>query len=723
MGRGILLFAVVAAFFGGAGSARAESVLGIPCTTQSDGVRACTGDLAHRVRAWDGVPLDADVYLPPATMRGPFPLLVYLHGFGGSKTSSGADLSFVRRGYVVVQYSARGFGMSCGLPVSRTDAGCVRGWSHLADERYEPRDTQHLAGLLADTGLVDGRRVGVSGTSYGAGQSLMLATLKDRAVMPDYSFVPWRSPHGRPMRIAAAAPNWAWGDLASMLVPNGRGLDYSTDNDYGPAIGTPKMSYVGLLFAAGGGAGYFAPPGLDFRSDADSWVSHFSLGDPYDAYDRAVINEIYRHHSPYTIEDGLSRSRREAPAPIFDNTSWTDDLLPPTEQLRYRNRVLSRYPRSEYDLLFSDGAGHPRASLTGTTIGLAGLQTAFFDRLLKGAPGRPLGIRTYTQQCGGSTVTGPFDTATWGAQHPGEVRFDSAAPQTISQQSDPATGAAVDPIANAARSCITIPATDSPLAATYRIPAATGRGYTILGSPTVIARISAPAPSTQVDARLWDIAPDGQQSFITRVAYRPRLKDSRRQVFQLHPNGWHIATGHVVKLELVGADQPYVRQSNAPFVATITDLQLRLPVRERPGGQIRSALPYLDRDGSPLSAAKLAPGALSRPTRTRMSALRVSVRPRHTTTGCRRFTFRVVSTVRGHARAVDRATVGFGRRSVHTDRRGYGRIRRCLTRSGAYHARAYKHGYRDGSVAVRAARPPRHPSTGDGDEDDRPSVR
>ena len=55
----------------------------------------------------------------------------------------------------------------------------------LADVRYEPRDTQHLLGLLADAGVTAPRRIGVTGTSYGAGQSLMLATLRDRVAMPD----------------------------------------------------------------------------------------------------------------------------------------------------------------------------------------------------------------------------------------------------------------------------------------------------------------------------------------------------------------------------------------------------------------------------------------------------------------------------------------------------------------------------------------------------------
>ena len=148
---------------------------------------------------------------PAGKVKAPYPLVVFLHGFSGSKDDVTADITgLARDGYAVLSYSARGFGNSCGAPASRGDAACVRGWSHLADVRYEPRDTQYLAGLLADAGVIDGRRVGVTGTSYGAGQSLILATLRDRTVLPDYRVVRWRSPKGAVMRIAAAAPNWAW---------------------------------------------------------------------------------------------------------------------------------------------------------------------------------------------------------------------------------------------------------------------------------------------------------------------------------------------------------------------------------------------------------------------------------------------------------------------------------------------------------------------------------
>ncbi|MGH2981017.1 MAG: hypothetical protein ACRDKV_03115, partial [Solirubrobacterales bacterium] len=70
----VLAFATAMAFFGSlaarADAAQVSSVLGIPCTTQADGVQACIGDTAHRVRSWDGVPLDVNIWLPPASEDG-----------------------------------------------------------------------------------------------------------------------------------------------------------------------------------------------------------------------------------------------------------------------------------------------------------------------------------------------------------------------------------------------------------------------------------------------------------------------------------------------------------------------------------------------------------------------------------------------------------------------------------------------------------------------------
>jgi pimeloyl-ACP methyl ester carboxylesterase len=144
-------------------SARAQAPIapfGHACAPRA-GVRFCpTVDLSRRVASWDGVPLDVDVTLPPGG-TGPLPTIVLEHGYPGTKATFQAttptgngratyhynDNYYARAGYAVVTLSARGFGRSCGVPDSRT-AGCERGWTHIADHRYENRDVQYLLGLL-----------------------------------------------------------------------------------------------------------------------------------------------------------------------------------------------------------------------------------------------------------------------------------------------------------------------------------------------------------------------------------------------------------------------------------------------------------------------------------------------------------------------------------------------------------------------------------------------
>ena len=46
---------------------------------------------------------------------------------------------------------------------------------------------------------------------------------------------------------------------------------------------------------------------------------------------------------------------------------------------------------------------------------------------------------------------------------------------------------------------------DLPGVATYRLPAAAGNGYTLMGSATVIAKISSPTANSEMAARLLDV--------------------------------------------------------------------------------------------------------------------------------------------------------------------------------------------------------------------------
>ena len=124
-----------------------------------------------------------------------------------SRKSAASARSWTSQGYAVFSMSDRGWGDSCGgQSQTRVSGSCAHGYNHLMDTRYEVRDAQYLLGLLADEGVVDGQRVGVTGASYGGGISMALAALRDRVMLPDGSYATWTSTGGKAMRIAAAAP-------------------------------------------------------------------------------------------------------------------------------------------------------------------------------------------------------------------------------------------------------------------------------------------------------------------------------------------------------------------------------------------------------------------------------------------------------------------------------------------------------------------------------------
>jgi len=199
------------------------------------------------------------------------------------------------------------------------------------------------------------------------------------------------------------------------------------------------------------------------------------------------------------------------------------------------------------------------------------------------------GVHTFTQVCGGPSA-GPFTAATWEQLAPGEVRIESAAQQIIatSVPTDAPVGQAFDPIAGSG-ACATSDAADQTGAATYRSAAMPAGGVTLMGSPTIVADIHSVGPHSQIAARLLDVDPvSGQQTLVARGSYRPEALQTAAscQVFQLHPGAYNFAEGHVIKLELLPADQPYGRNTNGQAPVVITNLRLRLPVLESPDGTL-----------------------------------------------------------------------------------------------------------------------------------------
>jgi pimeloyl-ACP methyl ester carboxylesterase len=556
---------------------------GHACAPQN-GVLFCpTANDAQRVASWDGVPLDVDVTLP-ASGDGPFPTIVMMHGWGGSKTNFESDSPdggggtgwhynntyFAQHGYAVITPSARGFGRSCGAMDSRTSPGCDTGWVHLADHRYEGRDTQYLLGLLVDQGIVNPDEIGVTGISYGGIQSLNLARLRNRIRLPNGSYKRWRSPKGTKLSIAAAYPRWGGSDMTYALQPNGRFLDfrdYHVGQSNAPG-GVQKQSYVGGLYASGNGSGFYAPVTGPFNANLTLWKSLTDAGEPETPQGFRAGRELTGHHSIA----GLTG----VPAPMLLENGWTDDLFPAEEALRVW-RIFRKVKSARVTLQFGD-LGHPRGgNKPAEDHVFNGQGVKFFNAYLKGAGHgpRPGSVTAFTETCpADAPAGGPFHARSWEKLAPRDVHFGAGGAQRItSSGGDPAISAAINPIGGDPP-CEAQPAGGGP--GTAVASAVVGKPFTLLGLPTVRAQIRTKGRGGMIAARLWDVHA-GKQLLVSRGIYRLRDNQKGKLVFQLFGNGWRFARGHVAQLELVGSDATYVRPSNFKFSVKVSRLSVSLP--------------------------------------------------------------------------------------------------------------------------------------------------
>jgi ABC-2 type transport system ATP-binding protein len=199
------------------------------------------------------VDLDATVYLPE---HRPAPAILVAHGFGGTKESVDSDArELAQRGFVVLTWSARGFGRSGGeIALNSPD--------------YEVADARQLVDWLAnqpDDVVQDGAddpRVGVTGGSYGGALSLLLA--------------------GTDPRVDTLAPVITYNDLSQALLPNSaasspNSAETPSPNAFGDD-GVFKRSWAGIFFAAGMGAAGLANPTADATEPGTADTGQGSAG-------------------------------------------------------------------------------------------------------------------------------------------------------------------------------------------------------------------------------------------------------------------------------------------------------------------------------------------------------------------------------------------------------------------------------------------------------------
>ncbi|MGD9604366.1 MAG: alpha/beta hydrolase [Gammaproteobacteria bacterium] len=129
----------------------------------------------------DGTRLHGWLYLPDDAAR-PVPAIVMAHGFSALK-EMGLDAyaaRFTAAGFGCLVYDQRNFGASEGMP------------RHEIDPIAQMRDYRHALTYAETRPEIDGRRLGIWGTSYSGGLVLMVAAV-DRRVRCVVSQVPFIS--------------------------------------------------------------------------------------------------------------------------------------------------------------------------------------------------------------------------------------------------------------------------------------------------------------------------------------------------------------------------------------------------------------------------------------------------------------------------------------------------------------------------------------------------
>jgi len=159
-----------------------------------------------------GISIDTSQYLPKKL---PAPAILIAHGFGGSKESVESEAKFfASKGFVVMTWSARGFGESTGqIEMNSIDS--------------EVADTRALISHLAKSKnvVLDAEgdpRVGIMGSSYGGANALMTAS--------------------QDPRIDAVISDISWSDLEQGLFPQ--------SVERSPTSGPFKKVWAGTFFSA-----------------------------------------------------------------------------------------------------------------------------------------------------------------------------------------------------------------------------------------------------------------------------------------------------------------------------------------------------------------------------------------------------------------------------------------------------------------------------------------
>lgn len=553
------------------------------------------------------VSIDTTVYVPDST---PAPAVILAHGFGGDKTSlDGQARDLAARGFVVLAYSARGFGASTGT-------------IGLNDPDREVADARGLVDYLATRSDVTldapgDPRVGVAGGSYGGALALMAA--------------------GTDPRIDADAASITWNDLGRSLFPN-----YSapaTDpvaNDATPAAsvsgdsGVLKRSWAGIFFGAGAAPAPGAGPVDDATTPEQpsapavggaAACGRFSLQACLAYAESAVGGQ------PSAETSAFLRARSPA--------SYAADITAPTLLMQGQQDSLFGLDQSDatarqiadaggdVEVQWFDG-GHdaggttPDADAAVADFLVAHLvdgvdsadAAAPFTYTLPGDPtdqGDRAETRTADSYPGlGGTDPTPTEsfalTSVTGNATQTVIRPPGASPAAIS--SLPGIGSALSALGGAAGGAASgagaALAQDIPGQSASFVTEPLDTSYTITGTSTVTVTVG-PTPSpdgTVLFAKLYDVSDDGRKTLpnglVSAVRVAPSDTDTTVRV-TMPGIAYQVAAGHTIEVSFSTTDQAYAMPLEpAAISVTLDDASLALPsVPSRTEGTSFPVLPVV----------------------------------------------------------------------------------------------------------------------------------
>lgn len=285
------------------------------------------------------VSLDADVYLPQQV---PAPAVVLAHGFGGSKESVAEEAAeLADQGFVVLAYSARGFGESTGaISMNAPDFEVADASAVLDYLAGRPEVTQDGAG---------DPRVGIAGGSYGGALALLAAGYDDR--------------------VDAVASDITWNDLESALF----GQSVMAPEPAAAALGAYKQMWSGLFFSAGlvspdgsvTACGRFAPQWCAAYTEAATQGTVSAEG-------RALM----RASSPASVADQIT-------APTLLGGGQSDSLFPLDQVNANAQAIAEAHPEVPVKVVWH-AAGHDGG--VNETERLRALTAAWMSAHLAGGP-------------------------------------------------------------------------------------------------------------------------------------------------------------------------------------------------------------------------------------------------------------------------------------------------------------------------------------------------